>query len=235
MGEKIRGIVVDVRRHNDNTDVVTLFTPKLGRISFLSAASASKAGKMRRARLQPLAIINTEIKYNPNKELHRLGAFSLETVWTGLYSHPHKQLIVMFVAEFLNRLLRASMPDENLWEFIGNSIAYFDKQQRGVNDFTVAFLASLLPFAGIQPDGREYRPGYYFDMQEGRFSEERPSHPDYLEGREAAFAALLTRINFTNIKVLKLQTSQRSQIIRGLLRYYSIHFPGVAMMKTFPL
>lgn len=235
MTEKITGIVIDNRRHNDTTSIVTLLTPGHGRLVFLSPVSSTRAGRVRQARLFPLSVIETEFRFKPSAEFHRLGSIAPAIVWKDIYSNPLKRLSAVFLADFLNRLLRAAMPDENAWNFIVSSLRYLDSMDSKIGDFLPAFMCSFLPFAGIQPDYESFVKGFYFDMREGIFVLNRPPHDDFLQGEEAEFAALTSRISFSNIKALKLTEVDHLQIIRGLLKYYSIHYPGVANLKTLEL
>ena len=72
--EKIRGIVIDVIKHNDRHNVVTLFTRDRGRIAFLSPVGSGKSARMRNARLLPLSVIETDVNMRQNRELQLLGA-----------------------------------------------------------------------------------------------------------------------------------------------------------------
>ncbi len=112
MTEKITGIVLDITRHSDRLSIVTLYTRSRGRLSFLSPTGSGKAARLRQARLQPLTVIEADINFKPVAELQRLGPFSLYEVRGDIYFDPVKRLIALFLAEFLNRLLRATMPDE---------------------------------------------------------------------------------------------------------------------------
>ncbi len=232
MTEKIQGIVIDLTRHNDRLSIVTLFTRSKGRISFLSPIGSGKSARLRQARLQPLAVIEADINFKGNAELQRLGNFALAEVWSNLYFDPVKRLLALFIGEFLNRLLRATMPDEALWDYLLESLRLLDRLQEGVADFHIAFLASLLPFAGIQPDPTGFTPGMYFNMQSGTFSTTQPPHNDYLSGDDAVWAARLCRIDFANIRALKLNGEIRARILKELLKYYSIHYPGTSTLKS---
>lgn len=232
MTEKFQGIVLDVIRHSDRHNIVTLFTRSRGRISFLSPAGGGTKGRMRQSRLMPLAVIEGDMSFRQTSDLQRLGTFSMHRVWGNIYFHPVKQLIALFLSEFLNRLLRATMPDENLWDYIVDSLTLLDNMQHGISDFHIAFLASLLPFMGIQPDGTRYEKGKVLDMQAGQFCSRIPPHKDYLEGNDARLAAIMIRINFSNVKALRLNGDIRHRILVELLHYYGIHYPGMSNLKS---
>lgn len=232
MTEKFTGIVLDVTRHTDRHDVVTVFTRARGRVVFLSPSGTGRAGRMRNARLLPLSVIDGEMTFKPTVELQKLGAVTLNTVWRDIYFNPVKQMLAMFLSEFLNRLLRATMPDTELWDYIFGSLRLLDGMERGLGDFHIVFLASLLPFAGIQPDIRDYRPGCYFDFQAGRFTAAMPPHRDWVRGDGAAAVVTLLRINYRNARMLRLDRDARGRLLDGLLRYYAVHYPGTGSLKS---
>lgn len=232
MTEKFKAIILDITRHTDKHNIVTVFSRTRGRIVFLSPCGGGKVGKVRQSRLQPLAVIEGEMRFNQTAELQKLGAFVLHEVWTDLYFHPVKRMIVLFLSEFLNKLLRASMPDENMWDYMVTSFRLLDGMTHGIADFHIAFMASLLPFTGIQPDASQFESGMVLDMRAGSFTDTVPPHGDYLKEEEARFAALLSRVDFVSIKALHLNGEVRRKILTRLLTYYAIHFPGTANLKS---
>lgn len=226
MIEKLTGFVIEITRHNDRHNIVTLFTRSRGRIPFLSAAGGGRSGRLRNSRLQPLAVVEADVNMKQTAELQKLGNFSLAHVWSGIYFHPVKGMIVLFLTEFLNRLLRATMADESLFDFIVDSLRLFDSMEEGIADFHIGFMASLLPFFGIQPESRTYTPGCCFDLRSGVFTTGRPMHSDYLQPEDAALMARLGEMDFSNIGSYGLGNEVRQRMLWILLRYYGYHYPG---------
>jgi len=233
--EKIRGIVIDVTRHNDRYNIVTLFTRSRGRVAFLSPVGSGKSGRMRGARLNLLSEIEAEVRFRPASSLQMLGAVSLAEVHIDMYCNPVKSTVVMFVAEFLNRLLRAAAPEPQLYDYISGAIGILDGMDRGVADFHIVFMVSLLPFMGIQPDLSGYETGDFFDMRSSVYVADRPLHNDWVGGEEAAGLRILQRISYVTAASLHLNGVRRRRISAGLLRYYTIHYPGVDNIKSFPV
>ncbi|MDE6755048.1 MAG: DNA repair protein RecO [Muribaculaceae bacterium] len=232
MLEKISGIILDITPHSDRHNVVTVFTRSRGRMAFLSSAGGGKTGRMRNSRLQPLAVIDADINFKQNAELQKLGSFSLRHVWAGIYFHPLKAMVGLFLSEFLNRLLRASMSDEALFDYIERSLQFFDSLEENISDFHLTFMASLLPFMGIQPDISEWHDGVFFDFRSGNFSEMRPSHSDYLDNADSEWIVHLCNMNFDNMKDFGLTTELRRKLLNILLHYYSIHYLGADNIKS---
>ncbi|MCH5227274.1 MAG: DNA repair protein RecO [Muribaculaceae bacterium] len=232
MAEKITGIVLNVRKYNDRNCVVTLFTRERGRLSFISPTGSGKSSNARRARLQPLTLINTEFNYKPTAELQRLGSISLAEVFTDMYFHPVKRTMALFISEFLYRLLNATMPDIRMFDFLADSFRLLDRMKDGVSDFHIPFLVSMLSYSGIQPDVENWKNGYVFDFSSGSFVPEFEAKGPVISGEEAKAIPMLARVNFSNIKGLRLNSLSRRQILYGLLNYYSFHFPGLGSLKS---
>lgn len=232
MAEKIRGIILNVRKYNDSNLIVTMFTRERGRLAFISPNGSGKAANARRARLQPLSVVETEINYKAGAELQRLGSVTSAEIWTSLYFHPVKRALTLFISEFLYRLLNASMPDGPLFQFLIDSFRFLDMTEEGINDFHIPFLVSLLSFSGIQPDVSGFQPGYVFEFASGAFVPEFEAKGPVISGTEAKAVPLISRLNFSNMKSLRLSGDNRRQILYGLLNYFSYHYPGLSTLKS---
>lgn len=228
--ERIQGIVIDVVRHSDRHNVVTLYTRERGRMAFLSPAGTGKAGRMRNSRLMPMAAITADIRIKGNRELQLLGAVMPLEVWHDLYFNPVKSSIVMFLSEFLNAFLRQSEPEPALWDFIFASLRDLDRSRRGVANRHLAFLVGLLPFAGIQPDISGS--GYCFDMREGTLDTALPLHQDYIGPEELPALRMILRMTAANCRAFRFNATGRRRCLAQLIRYYAIHYPGLANLSS---
>lgn len=232
MKQSLKAIVLSTVRHTDKISVVNLFTDAAGTITAaVTAPAATRAGRMRAAALLPLSTIETEINIDPAKSMQSMRRFEAVGANSRICGNPVKSSIALFTAEFLSRLLRESPPDRLLWNFIHNAVAVLDASRKPAN-FCIAFLARLTRFAGIQPDISEYSPDAIFDMREGRFSDFHPPHSDTLIGEEAAAVLTLGKLSMSNFQRLRMPAATRRRMLDGLLRYYSLHYPGIDTMRS---
>lgn len=223
---KLRGIVLKMICHSDRNDIVTLFTEQRGRIALLVPGGNSKGARMRRARLSPLALVETEINFKETRDLQFIGEITTPHVWRNIYFDPMKSSLAIFMAEFLNRLLRTREADSMMWRYLLYSINSLDKGTQGLSNFHLAFLIRMLPFAGIEPDMDSFEKQRYFDLQAGEFTDLPPvKHRNYLSPEEAETVPVLIRMNFRNMHHFKLNVAQRRQILDTLIKYYSTHLP----------
>lgn len=230
--EKITGIVTDVTKHSDRHNVVTLFTREHGRVSLLSSTGTGKTARLRNASLLPLSVISTDINFKSSRELQFLGKFSRDILWHDLYFNPVKSAISLFLSEFINSYIRQSPPEPSTWDFIVAAITRLDLAQGGLANFHLAFLIDFLNYAGIRPDLSEWRPDAWFDMQGGTMTIFPPAHRNYLSPGQTDFLPVLSRMNLRTAPLFHFSGEQRRRLLNGLLHYYSLHFPGMANLKS---
>lgn len=234
--ERIRGVVIDIVKHNDKNNVVTLFTRERGRIPLLSAAGGgSRSARMRNSRIQLLSVVEADINFHGNKNLQKLGDVAPAVVWRTIYYNPIKSTLAMFLSEFLNRYLYDSSPDPALWDFIYASLDYLDRLERGLGNFHIWFMIRFLEFAGIYPDLTDYERGDIFSLRQGILLPSTQIEKDTLSPEETAYLTTLQRINSRNMHLFRFTSAQRRQLLEKIMHYYAIHFPGMSHFKSYEI
>ena len=233
MEEKLHGIVLSKIKHSDKANILIVYTKTRGRMAFIAPIGTGKTQKMKNVLYQPLSIVEIVADVKKNSELHRIKQITLRSVYKDLYFNPLKNIIGIFIADFLNRVLREAPPDRNLWQYIVDSCLFFDMTHQGIANFHITFLYGVGMFMGIQPDLTTYIPGSVLDMQSGCYRHTLPSHSHYIKGKEAELPLLLERMNFTNFHLFRFTGQERSRILEMMIEYYDLHIPGVASMKSF--
>jgi DNA repair protein RecO (recombination protein O) len=69
-------------------------------------------------------------------------------------------------------------------------------------------------------------------MLTGQFTPLRPMHPDFLEPETAASLNLLLHMPAKDIASLRLTGEERTDLLTRLLRYYSLHLPGIRQLRS---
>ncbi len=230
----VRGIVLGTVRHSDRNDITSIYTRERGRLAVATPAGGGRTARMKRASLMPLSLVEATLSGSAGGEIWRLSHLSLSSPWRDLYSDPVKMSVGMFVAEFLGKLVRDAGPDVRQWDYVVSSLKLLDAESNrlSVANFPVILLSSLAAFAGIMPDVSGWPASRVFDMRAGQYVGGEPGHPDTLRGDAAGAVRLLSRLTFASGSRLRLSRVERQEILGQLLRYYSIHLPGVAGMKS---
>lgn len=232
MIEKLQAIVLSKIKHSDKANILVVYTRTHGRMAFIASAGGAKTQKIKNVLYQPLSIVEIICDINKTTELQKIRQITPLYVYKDLYFNPLKNAVGVFVADFLNHVLRESSPDINLWQYIVDSLKFLDITNRGIANFHIAFLYSISAFLGVQPDVSAYSPSAIFDMRSGCYSLALPPHNQYIKGNDAMLPMLLDRMNFANFHKYRFSRLDRNRILDLIIKYYDIHIPGVASMKS---
>lgn len=232
MQEKLSGIVLHVLKYSDKNSIVHILTDRCGRMSFLLPQGATKGARMRNATFMPLAIIEFEATIRPGRDLHSLRDARPLSPLTNIYCDPTKNAVAMFISELLTRSIQESEQNEPLFRFITTSIMLLNEITAGVANFHIWFLYNLGAFLGIQPDTDTYQAGYWFDMTNGIFTQERPLHPHILSPKDAQAILLLSRMTSRNLHHFRFNREQRGEILDIALTYYRLHNSMTGILRS---
>lgn len=223
-------IVLHTLKYGERKLIVDLFTRQLGRLSFVMTMPKSVHGALKKQYFQPLTLLEVTFDHRPRVQLQKLTDARLLVPYTTIPLSPEKLSITLFIAEFLYYALRSEQRNDPLYDYISDSLQWLDAATQGVANFHLTFLMRLARFLGFYPRMEEVRG--VFDLREGTFSEVVPTHPDFLQGREAEMVRLLMRMDFGSMHLFKFSREERQRILTVLMRYYQLHLPDFPELRS---
>ena len=232
MYDKTRGIVLYTIPYNDTLSVVHIYTERYGRMAYTLPRGAGRAAKMARALYMPMSLLELEVENRPGRSMQRIREAHTWIPLPYMQSDPVRASLAMFLSEFLGSVLRNNEPQPELFAYIARSIHLLDRMGNGLGNFHLCFLIGLTSYMGITPNTYGYRPGTYFDMQEGIFVAEQPIFNTALQPNEAAFMIKLLRMNFANLHLYRFSRGERNIILDRIITYYSIHLSGMGQLSS---
>lgn len=228
-------IALRMVRHTDKHSILSAYTRQRGRMSFLVPAGNGREAARRRAMLMPGSRFQcvADIRDRENDRLPPMRDVMMRGN-ARVTSDPVKSAVTLFIVDFMNTLLRDSMPDLQLFEYCDTMIDFYSTMATGTAtaNFHLLFMIRMMHFAGIQPDVTTWREGYLFDMVDGIFRSSAPLHGRFLERDEAAFLRQLLRMNLRNLAHWKFSSRERNAILDRLMEYYALHFASLQSMKS---
>lgn len=232
MLEKTRAIVLHQIKYSDSGIVVHLYTRKFGRQSVLIKGMRKKRSGKHNIMFQPMFILNVEMYYKPSREMQTLKEFSMAWTPYEINSNIRKSTVAMFLGEVLSSVLREESPHEELFDFIENSIIYFDSCIEDYANFHIAFLAALSRFLGFEPSPAGSPDNVYFDMRNGIFVPVPPVHGEYASETISAILAVFFTSPYDSANKILLTGKLRNEVLESIVRFYSIHLPALRKINS---
>ena len=232
MIEKTRGIVLHQIKYTDSGIVAWLYTRNFGRQSFMIKGIRNKKSGKQNVYFQPLSIVDMVVYIKESRGMQTIKEFSVSYTPSDIYFNIRKSSVAIFLGEVLASVLREETPNEELFNFIERSIVYFDKSKEGYSNFHIAFLAGLSSYLGFEPGPRTSGGERYFDMVNGSFVPLPPDHGKYANEEISGILAAFFATTYENVNRIVLNGSLRNEVLDVIVRYYSLHLPGLKKVKS---
>lgn len=232
MIEKTRAIVLHQLKYTDTGIVVQVYSRKFGRLSFLIKGMRNKKAGKHNANFQPLSVLDLVFYFKESRGIQMLKEFSVAYSPADIQSNIRKSCIAIFLGEVLNSVLKEESPHEELFDYINDSIIYFNECQGGIMNFHIAFLTGLSPYLGFEPGKRENPENTFFDMANGTFVQLPPVHGNYASAEISDILSGFFISSWDSMENIILSGSKRNEVLETLLRYYSLHLPGLKKINS---
>jgi DNA repair protein RecO (recombination protein O) len=232
MLEKTKGIVLHQIKYSDSGIVTQIYTRKFGRQSFLIKGMRNRKTGKHNINFQPLFILDMELYYKAAREMQTLKEFSVSFAPYDIYSNIKKSSVAIFLGEVLTSVLKEETPHDEMFEYIEESIMYFESCKESFANFHIAFLAGLSSFLGFEPHPRLEKEDQFFDMLNGIFVPVPPVHGNYANEEITNILADFFMSSYDCISNISLSGKMRNDILETLVRFYSLHLPGLKRIKS---
>jgi DNA repair protein RecO (recombination protein O) len=228
---KTLAIVLNSFPYSDNSRIVHLYTKNRGRISvFVRHSGKRNASKM--SLLQPFSVLEVTFSDNPSRTMQYVKEYSAAVVFRSIPFNPFKSAITLFIAEVLYKVLQEQQNDDAVFDFLTNSIIFFDECSKGVSNFHLIFLLQFSKFLGFAPNIENYGENAFFDLKNGSICYDSLLCQYFLSQEETKIFVQLLRFNFSTMHLLKLSRVHRQTILEQILLFYRLHLPEFNSIKS---
>lgn len=223
MLHKVRGIVLKTTNYSESSVVVKVLTDKFGMQSYLINGVKKPKAKIKMNMLQSLHLLDMVVYHKANTSMQRVSEVRQAPVFRSIPYDVIKSSIIIFLNEVLYKSIHQQSADDSLFDYIFNSVAWFDECDEINPNFHLAFLLKLTRFLGFSPNESRRSDQIYFDLQEGEFVSRTPIHANYLQLEEALSFISLFIMPLEKISEIKLSNAKRRFLLDKILVFYTLH------------
>lgn len=222
-----RGIVIQTIKYSDSKLIVKILCSGLGYKSCMVRTSAQRKGSSQ-ALFQPLRILEFETEHQEVSKFISVKNPRLATPLHNLSVDPVKISMVFFMNEVLSKTLADDYTNEELFQFLKNSIVLLDDAIDPKN-FHLWWLMEITRYYGFYPSTTS---GRFFNLKEGQFENLRPDHPYYLDTQLSEVLHSLLDLEWPQAQGIELHSSVRKNVLNALIDYLKIHLHNLREIKS---
>lgn len=232
---KTEAIVLHSLRYGEQRLIVDMFTMELGRQSFIVSIPKGKKCGIGKQLFQPLTILDITAETASHGQLQKLKTAHVAMPYLTLPFSAVKLSLSLFLSDFLYQALKGEQQNIPLYLYIKDSLMWLDVCDKPVSNFHLVFMLHLAQFIGFAPNTEGYVEGDVFDLRACAFCSAVPAHSDYVAASDAAVINTVMRINYATMHLFRFARTERNRLVDMLVRYYCIHLPDFAPLKSLPV
>jgi DNA repair protein RecO (recombination protein O) len=236
---KTKGIVLRTVKYGETSVIVTIFTELFGVQSYLvnGVRTSTKKGTGKAGLFQPTAILDMVVYHNELKQLNRISEFRWGYLYKNILSDVKKNAVALFMVELLTKCLKQPEGHPDLFHFTEDAFLHLDESSEMVTANLPLYFALHLPvFFGFRIQDNYSSTNCFLDLQEGNFVSQHPSHPYFLEERQAEVSSQLLKTQRPEeLEQIKLNHDFRRNLLHRYEQYYALHIQDFGTMRTLPV
>jgi len=222
VNQKIEGIVLQKIKYTDNSIIVNLYTKEYGRITCIVKGIHNKKTKSSPAYFTPLNILNADINYFANKDIHLIKEISLCNDLENIRENYQKVSICLFLSELLNKVIKYSANDSKLFEYIKIMLVKLNSETLPVANFHIFFLIELTHYLGFYPFNNYDKNNCYFDLLNATFINTNLNIQTANKENSFLFSKFL-EVKSQEYWSVQLNSAQRKNLLNTIISYYVLH------------
>jgi len=226
------GIVLHFIKYGESSVIATIYTRDYGRQSYLVNAARTKKSQNKSSLLQPLFLVDLVAYQKHSRDLHRIKELRCNHVYQNIPFEITKSSLVIFLAEVLYKSINEQESYPEMYDFIKNSLLFFDLMERGSNNFHLWFLFRLTEYLGFLPDTSRVGFEGWFDFKKGLVTHFQPAHPFYANKDVTERLMELSTLKIQEISEFVISRQLRDSLITVLIDYYQLHFDDLGEIKS---
>jgi DNA repair protein RecO (recombination protein O) len=226
------GIVLHFIKYGESSVIATIYTRDFGRQSYLVNAARSKKSQNKSSLLQPLFLVDMVAYQKQTRELHRIKELKSNQVYQNIPFNITKSSLVIFIAEVLYKSINEQESYPEMYDFIKNSLLYFDLMETGSSNFHIWFLLRLTEYLGFLPDFNRVGFEGWFDIKKGAIVHFQPSHPFFANKEATEYLMKFSTVKLHELSEVVLSRSMRDTLLTVMTDYYQLHFDNLGEIKS---
>ena len=228
MYHKTRGIVLHTIKYSETSVIAKIYTEKVGLQSYMVKGVRVAKSKSKAAMLQPLTLLEMEVSHRENKQLQYIKEFRRSYIYQSIPFDTIKSTISFFLLEVMTKAIREHEPNEELFDFIYDSLCLLDEEKKLNPDFHLIFLIQLSRYLGFAPHENQSDINCYFELSEGVFISSQ-SGLHVMNKKESAGLSYLMNANLFSSVNSEFSRAERKRMLHHLLRYYQLHLENFSL------
>ena len=229
---KTRGIVFKSFKYGETSLIVDIYTEERGLRRYIVSGVRKRKARFSAGLLQTMSLIDLVAYDREDRDLNRISEIRPAYLYQSVPFHLKKGAIGLFMIELSRKSIRESEENRPLFDFLFEGFRFLDQTDKAVANIHLHFMIELSAYLGFMPGGDYSEDKPYFDLEEGIFADNAPTHSNYLEARYSQLLWALQNTSVGEVHQLQFNRKERQRMLTYLIDYYRLHIENFPLIHT---
>ncbi len=226
------GIVLHSIKFGESSVIATIYTRDFGRQSFMINAARGKKSVNKANFLQPLFLVDLVTYQKQSRDIQRAKEIKISQTYQNIPFDITKSTQAIFLAEMLYKTIGEQESFPEMFDFIKNTLLYFDLMENGFIWFHLWFLFRLTEYLGFLPDTTPKAFENWFDLRKGAVVPHEPPHPMFVNKEATEYLCALSALKVNDLSQLEIPRKLREYLLTKMIEYYQLHFENLGEIRS---
>ena len=233
MIDQTTAIVLHQIRYSESSLIIKLYTYDFGIQSYIVKGVRSSQRKKNHAALfQPLSQLQFTFRKNKRSPLSLFLEGKATPSYQTLHTNPLKISVVFFLSELLSQVLHEEESNPSQYEFLSQSLQFFDNEPDKFANFHLWFMLHLTKYLGFFPNIHSFDANHlYLDKKEGHYVSQENENTFSAEISHL-FSIFLSQ-NLTDALKVNMNQNLRNKFLADIIALYQLHHYDISRIKSF--
>jgi DNA repair protein RecO (recombination protein O) len=233
MLNKTNGIVIKTTKYSESSLIALIYTKSHGMITFLIQGVYSKRAVIKPSLLQPLQLLEMNFYYKESRNLNKLKDLKAEPILNDLHFNINKSSIALVISELIYKSIKEEETNEELFDFLFNSIILLDKTDDNNKIFLIVFMIQMTKYLGFYPTNNYNSRNKFFNLEIGAFTNLPGTETMTLSPPDSDFFGSIIDLSLDNCDQYNTTIKTRQNIVNKLVNYYKIHVSNFNTLNSY--
>jgi DNA repair protein RecO (recombination protein O) len=227
------GIILRSVKYSETSLILDIYTRAFGLKTYIVNGARKKNSALGAALLQVSNIVEIVAYNKENTKINRIKEVRISKVFSKLSFDIQRFSVALLILEILNKSVKDIVANEKLFDFVENILLFIDQNDVPPKNLHISALCEISKFLGFAPENNYAEKTCFFDLREGKFTEYKPLHNDFIEEPVSKYLHTILTNDFLQVEQMYFPRNFKHQLLEKLILYYKIHLTNFGMIKTY--
>lgn len=225
------GIVFKALKYSESSLILDIYTIDKGLRSYIVSGVRGKKPKISPGIVQPMQQVYLTAYDKPAEKLSRIKEVKLSKVYAQIPVDVRRSMVAVFMIDLARTCIREPEAAPDLYRFIADQLEALDQLPLDrISYIPLYFALGLSTFLGFPPLDNYEETQPYFDLVQGRFSQELSI--DY--GLDEHMSLLLSQLQsgLATRAPLSFSKAERAALLDRLMTFYQLQYEAFKPLKS---